>query len=705
LEIAPLKISDQYFPFRCSISVAIQDIYASAAEAAREEQSMDTEEVLGYLRSIEDYALGPMDAIRAQTEAVGDPSLPQPDQVATLEWLQKAYTLWCEEFPVEEPLATHLKKILPAAAAHAITDSNFTAPGAHPLHQLFDTIHDSAIGWQAKLGRAGAAFETLIETVATQITDWFETGEGDLPGICEETITKAIKDQDRAKRMTQRLVETEKGKFRSASARWKSAEMINTNLANFSATAEIGSFLKGPWYESAQLVLLKFGADSAEWAGMTETTRTLLDSLQIDGSAEEDRRQQLFELVTSLPKNIKRWLLSLHMDTESVNDAMGMIELTHLHLLRQQPIELEQIEPLPMEGMSADRTMGSKLKTIESLSLGQWFVITTEGEENQRVQLVLKLGQEQLLQFANKAGIKTMQHGYGHFCNLLAEGKATALRSGTSFSLCLAAAAGIKTDADAEKLINKVMPEIEEARERERERKEAELLQSEQTEAARLQRENESAENAQREKEAAEKRLNEQRDAEKAQLDKQAKETREQLQRELQEKERFEQNAIERQNNEKENAEKLKNHSKAVDELRRESDAAAVRKKEAEDANKIRIAEYMRKKQEREQRFTGISDTPQYRSAEKPTQVADSEIRIPMGTWLGFHDGDTPLMAKLAVHDREQDSYIFVNREGIKMRSLNKRELLNLMENNLVDILEARSNFRDPVTGVDEDPS
>lgn len=667
---------------------------------------MDIEEVLGYLRGIENYALGPMDAIRAQTEAVGDPSLPLPDQVATLEWLQKAYALWSEEFPVEEPLATHLKKFLPAAAAQAITDSDFTAPGAHPLHQLFDTIHDSAIGWQAKLGRAGAAFETLIETAATDITDWFETGEGDLSGICEDIITKATKDQDRAKRMTQRLVETEKGKFRSASARWKSAEMINNYLANFSATADVGSFLKGPWYESAQLVLLKFGADSSEWADMTETTRTLLDSLQINGSADDDRRQQLFELVTSLPKNIKRWLLSLHMDTEGVNDAMGMIELTHMHLLRQQPIALEQIEPLPMEGMSADRTMGAKLKTIESLSLGQWFVVATEGEETQRVQLVLKLGQEQLLQFANKAGIKAMQHGYGHFCTLLADGKATALRSGTSFSLCLANAAGIKTDADAEKLINTVKPEIEEARKKKRAREDAELLEREQTESARLQRENEAAEKAQREKEAAEKRLNEQQVAKKTKLDREEKTKREQLQREQQEKERFEQNAIERQKNEKENAEKLKNHSKAADKLKKEKDAAELRKNEAEDANKIRIEEYLRKKQEREQRLAQISETPQYRKAEKPpdAEVEGSEIRIPMGTWLGFHDGDTPLMAKLAVHDREQDSYIFVNREGIKMRSLNKRELLNLMENSLVDILEARSNFGEKTTGVDEDP-
>ena len=69
-----------------------------------------------------------------------------------------------------------------------------------------------------------------------------------------------------------------------------------------------------------------------------------------------------------------------------------------------------------------------------------------------------------------------------------------------------------------------------------------------------------------------------------------------------------------------------------------------------------------------------------------------------MGAWLGFHDGDTPLLAKLAVHDRERDSYIFVNRNGIKMRDLNSQELLRLVDEGLVDILETRSNFRDQIS-------
>jgi len=77
--------------------------------------------------------------------------------------------------------------------------------------------------------------------------------------------------------------------------------------------------------------------------------------------------------------------------------------------------------------------------------------------------------------------------------------------------------------------------------------------------------------------------------------------------------------------------------------------------------------------------------------------TATREVDVPMGAWLGFHDGETPIMAKLAVFDPRRDNYIFVNRKGIALRELNRAELLQLMDRGLVDILETRSYFRDEV--------
>ena len=68
-----------------------------------------------------------------------------------------------------------------------------------------------------------------------------------------------------------------------------------------------------------------------------------------------------------------------------------------------------------------------------------------------------------------------------------------------------------------------------------------------------------------------------------------------------------------------------------------------------------------------------------------------------MGAWLGFHDGETPMMAKLAVYDPRRDNYILVNRKGIAMREISGAELGDLIDQGLVDILETRSNFRDAV--------
>jgi len=78
---------------------------------------------------------------------------------------------------------------------------------------------------------------------------------------------------------------------------------------------------------------------------------------------------------------------------------------------------------------------------------------------------------------------------------------------------------------------------------------------------------------------------------------------------------------------------------------------------------------------------------------------------LPMGAWLGFHDGATPLLAKLAVHDKDLDMYLFVNREGLKMREMSRRELLALMDAGQVDILETRSSFRSQVSRAQDPPA
>ena len=51
-------------------------------------------------------------------------------------------------------------------------------------------------------------------------------------------------------------------------------------------------------------------------------------------------------------------------------------------------------------------------------------------------------------------------------------------------------------------------------------------------------------------------------------------------------------------------------------------------------------------------------------------------------------------MAKVAVRDLENDSYIFSNRDGIKLRELTVPQLVTLIERDMVDILEHKTSFK-----------
>ena len=127
--------------------------------------AMDARELRGYLRNMDYDSYYPMAGILAQTEAIGDPALPATNQRAILNWLDAAMADWDKSFPLEEPLAGELRRLRPIVAAHAIVDDSFLTPGAHPLHQLLDAVQSYAVGWQARLGRVGAAMEDEVRAV------------------------------------------------------------------------------------------------------------------------------------------------------------------------------------------------------------------------------------------------------------------------------------------------------------------------------------------------------------------------------------------------------------------------------------------------------------------------------------------------------------------------------------------------------------
>ena len=117
-------------------------------------------------------------------------------------------------------------------------------------------------------------------------------------------------------------------------------------------------------------------------------------------------------------------------------------------------------------------------------------------------------------------------------------------------------------------------------------------------------------------------------------------------------------------------------------------------------------AQQLREAEQRARQQTDVLPISQQEDGERrlnAEQPFDSntvlQLQIPIGTWLGFHDREPPIMAKVAVRDLDKDSYIFTNREGIKLRELTVPQLVTLIERDMVDILERKISFRDTLAG------
>ena len=133
------------------------------------------------------------------------------------------------------------------------------------------------------------------------------------------------------------------------------------------------------------------------------------------------------------------------------------------------------------------------------------------------------------------------------------------------------------------------------------------------------------------------------------------------------------------------------------DQVREETSQAARRTAEREEAG-VRLMEA-------EARVLGTptptlpssaNATEQTLSAEQPfDRKTVLQLRLPIGTWLGFHDREPPIMARFAVRDLDKDSLIFTNREGIKLRELTTPQLITLVERDMVDMIEHKTSLKE----------
>jgi len=439
LEDTHLKLTTQHIPLNGSALALIVQHCSAMPSAASPEEALSVDEIIGYFESDAEPQTSILKAVLAGAEAMGDPGLPNREHTALMLWIDKALVLFQTKYALEPEIHNKVGALKRALLKAALTDSTFSIIGSHPLHQLIDLIHTAGIGWQQQIGRAAAAYEELVDHIVYSVNG---DSTGDLPALVAEVTSGHERDFQRSLKMMQRVVDAEKGRLKTLAARAQSGMMINSATANMQAPPQISKLITGDWNDSAQLTLLKFGDKSPEWEEVKQTTGTLLRSVQPFSEGGAGSRQELFELVTQLPRSLRQWLVSLQHDSEALESAIGEVESVHMLLLRQQELELIPIPQIALPAYEEHPARGAHFDTISTLRAGRWLALKLDGDWL-RCQLCLNHVQSQRLIFCNRSGMKVASLTYNEFAELINEKSIRPLQGGKAFSLCLARAAGI----------------------------------------------------------------------------------------------------------------------------------------------------------------------------------------------------------------------------------------------------------------------
>ncbi|WOJ92032.1 DUF1631 family protein [Congregibacter variabilis] len=763
-----MPLSPDHIPLPCSLKEKVT-AELSPQDVALSTDSLSRETVIGYLAKSKDTDNSPLATIKRRAAKENRKPHLRPEDQAILTWICEAFDEWEEHYPLEQPLRDHIHRLLPLAIAMALKDDAFYTPGLHPLHRLLDALQNGAVGWQMRLDRAGQMLEQRIQRAVEKALDWFSNDRIDIAAITQELLAANERDAARAQRMVQRLAETEEARLKTLSARRDAARDINAGLEQYELPAAIGEFLKGPWYDSAQLVLVKHGADSREWQQMCRATLHLMESVQTPEDAGDASRDRQEQILRHLPGELRRWLLSLEHDSDATDSAIGLVEYAHLRIQHGQKLQLVNIPAIALEEETADENAIAD----DSFSNGDWYQFEDD-EGELRAQLVLQLENGQHLLFTNFVGLKALDLSRRAFSQRISDGFSLPLPNQETFSLSLAAAAGINNEDQLRQLMDpgyRPREDVHHSQDDKRHHDDRRTHEDRRTHDE----DRRGHSDASSTHSEAEPQDSEAPDVESLRPNEEFLEAPSQeLSQELPE----ESEAVFDSSNFVDTAEaevwsaELPDLSDTeefdpvltppvgaeteltldLDEPESPVNNAPQESPTGEGA--ARIEQPIQNDSAQEPPPPPAPEppppAPPYQPPYQPTPYqppaappqsappppapiqaaapapapaavpppaptlapappapeqasAPREVDVPMGAWLGFHDGETPIMAKLAVFDPRRDNYIFVNRKGIAMRELSRSELRALMDQGLVDILETRSYFRDEVERAREE--
>ncbi|MFT4797149.1 MAG: hypothetical protein ACJAYE_001129 [Candidatus Azotimanducaceae bacterium] len=311
-------------------------------------------------------------------------------------------------------IGTQFRRILPRLTASLLNSPGLAVAKQPTLLMILDSLNQGMIGWTEGLG----AGSNKLHSVFNDAIEKLLSNDTDFEALLVEVAAFMSKESDKIRRLEERLAASETGLVRSKQAKVLAANLINKKAKNKVATTSLSEFLRGPWYDSIQLLVNEKGIHSEAWRRANALTETLLWTYQpIDNEREdaEQEKQRLYRLIEHLPQEIRELLVALQHSTDIAESALDTLEVDHVGIVSGVPPNYIEFEPIPSEAIESRSTVSRVLlRRVNELSSGQWFS-HVEGDQVQLIKLVLKLDDVNQLLFTNRNGMKVMQKSFDEF--------------------------------------------------------------------------------------------------------------------------------------------------------------------------------------------------------------------------------------------------------------------------------------------------
>lgn len=596
-------------------------------------EGLPTETLLSALEGIEA-------SDRALNDALSDAGFKQAtsDNQPILDWVDAVFEHWKTAYPLAPELHVALQQARSLAAAFALKDSRFFIPGGHVLHRLLDAIHNGFVGWHKELG--GAAISALDGA-----RDALERSHRDFPS--EEQVAESLEilsqsiqaHEQQLQQLDNVLMDREAITLGDELAQIAAAAALNEILAEHEVPGSVARFIKSDWYESGVLIISRNGEQSDDWRNFVSTTQLLVDAVQPVGIHDASGQSRLQTAMHQLPATLSRQLLSLTPNDDAIAGAIGLIEYALLRNMRGEDLGLLEAELISVRGLPEGGPPSDFDLEDAGIAPGHWYILDTADGEL-RIRLAGTLASNIYVLFMDFLGTRVLRKTTADFKAMLKSGEARPLNAPDSFCRAMVEATGAQ----------------------QRIRNDAELIDQQTTKKPVTPETGKPDPN-----ESSSERVSETITTEPT-------------------------DPMSTFSNEQQGHARHQEHTRHQGHTRHQEEPSGIHVDGNVDySDEQAISTTQRPVQQR----AGQSNTPTSDQPYESNTVV--KLQIPMGTWIGFHDRDPPLMAKVAVRDLEKDSYIFTNREGIKLRELTVPQLIALIDRDMVDILERKSNFRETV--------